>query len=54
MTAQIPDIYAPQFTDEATAIACVEASRWPNEVNCPLCGSVKVHRMEGETQAGYF
>lgn len=54
MTAETPDIYAPQFTNEATAIACVEASRWPNEVNCPLCGSVKVHRMEGETQAGYF
>ncbi|MGA2893131.1 MAG: IS1595 family transposase [Xanthobacteraceae bacterium] len=54
MTAQTPDIYAPQFTDEAAAIACVEASRWPNEVNCPLCGSVKVHRMKGETQAGYF
>lgn len=48
------DVYAPQFTNEAAAIACVEASRWPKEVNCPLCGSLKVHRMGGETQAGYF
>jgi transposase-like protein len=48
------DLYAPQFTDEAAAIAHVEASRWPNEVNCPLCGSTNVRRMGGKTQAGYF
>ena len=45
---------APQFTDETAAIAHLEASRWPDDVNCPHCGSVNVHRMEGKTQAGYF
>lgn len=45
---------APQFTDETAAIAHVEASRWPDGVNCPLCGSVNVHRMGGLTQAGMF
>jgi transposase-like protein len=48
------DIYAPQFTDEAAAIACVEASRWPNGVTCPMCGSDNVTRMGGATQAGMF
>jgi transposase-like protein len=50
----MPDLLAPQFTNEDAAIAHVEASRWPNEVNCPLCGSTSVHRMGGKTQAGYF
>lgn len=45
---------APQFTDETAAIAHLEASRWPDGVNCPHCGSVNVHRMGGKTQAGYF
>lgn len=45
---------APQFTDETTAVAHLEASRWPNGVNCPHCGSVNVHRMGGKTQAGMF
>jgi transposase-like protein len=45
---------APQFTDEEAAIAHVEASRWPDQVNCPHCGSISVHRMAGKTQAGYF
>jgi transposase-like protein len=46
---------SPQFTDEATAIAHLEGSRWPDGVpNCPHCGSVNVHRMAGKTQAGYF
>ncbi len=45
---------APQFTDETKAIAHLEASRWPDGINCPHCGSVNVHRMEGKTQAGYF
>ncbi len=45
---------APQFTDEAAAIAHLEASRWPDQVTCPHCGSVNVHRMAGKTQAGYF
>ena len=45
---------APQFTDEAAAIAHLEASRWPDGFNCPHCGSLNVHRMAGKTQAGYF
>jgi len=45
---------APQFTNEAAAVAHLEASRWPDEVNCPHCGSVNVHRMGGKTQAGMF
>ena len=45
---------APEFTNEAAAIAHLEASRWPDGVNCPHCGSVNVRRMEGKTQAGYF
>ena len=48
------DVLARQFTNEDAAIAHVEASRWPNEVACPLCGSLNVHRMGGKTQAGYF
>ena len=45
---------APQFIDETAAIAHLEASRWADGVNCPHCGSVNVHRMQGKTQAGYF
>ncbi len=45
---------APEFTNEEAAIAHVVASRWPDGVNCPHCGSVNIHRMEGKTQAGYF
>ncbi|MGH6663763.1 MAG: transposase, partial [Pseudolabrys sp.] len=45
---------APQFTNEKAAIRHLEASRWPDGVNCPHCGSVNVHRMGGETQAGMF
>jgi transposase-like protein len=48
------DVLARQFTDETAAIAHLEVSRWPNEANCPLCGSLNVHRMAGKTQAGYF
>jgi transposase-like protein len=45
----------PIFHDEAKAEAHIEASRWPNgEVVCPHCGSLKVHRMGGKTQAGMF
>lgn len=47
-------LIAPQFTDETAAIAHLEASRWPDEVSCPQCGSTNVHRMAGKTQAGYF
>ena len=51
----MPDILAPQFTNEEAAIAPLEASRSPGrDVNCPLCGSTGVHRMAGKTQAGYF
>ena len=45
---------APQFTNEDAAIAHLEASRWPDAVSCPHCGSLNVHRMAGKTQAGYF
>ncbi len=45
---------APQFTDEDAAIAHLEASRWPDAVNCPHCGSDAVTRMGGKTQAGMF
>lgn len=45
---------APQFTNETAAKAHLEASRWPDGVNCPLCGSTNVRRMAGKTQAGYF
>jgi len=47
-------INAPQFTNETAAIAHLEASRWPDGVNCPHCGSVTVTRMGGKTQAGMF
>jgi transposase-like protein len=53
MTAK-SDLEAPQFTNEKAAIANLEASRWPDGVNCPHCGSVTVTRMGGETQAGMF
>ena len=45
---------APEFTNEEAAIAHLEASRWPDTVSCPHCGSLNVHRMAGKTQAGYF
>jgi transposase-like protein len=48
------NLTAPEFTDEEAAIAHVEASRWPNEVTCPLCGCDNVHKMGGNTQAGMF
>ena len=48
------NLTSPQFTNEEAAIAHLEASRWPDGVNCPHCGSVNVRRMEGKTQAGYF
>jgi transposase-like protein len=51
MTANLSN---PVFTNEAKAIAHLEASRWPDGVNCPHCGSVNVHRMGGETQKGMF
>ncbi|MGE0753138.1 MAG: IS1595 family transposase [Variibacter sp.] len=48
------NITAPEFTNEGAAIAHLEASRWGNEPVCPHCGSVNVHRMGGQTQAGMF
>jgi transposase-like protein len=45
----------PIFTNEAAAVAHMEASRWPTEVTCPLCGVVgDVTKMGGQTQAGMF
>jgi transposase-like protein len=48
------NLSAPRFHDEDAAREHIEASRWPNSANCPLCGSLKVRRMEGKTQAGMF
>ena len=48
------NITAPIFHDEAKALAHIEASRWNGEPNCPHCGSLRVRRMEGKTQAGMF
>ncbi len=48
------DLNAPMFKTEAAAIAHMEVDRWPNGAICPLCGSDKVHKMGGETQAGMF
>jgi transposase-like protein len=51
MSANITD---PIFHNEEAAQAHIEASRWNGEPSCPHCGSLKVRRMEGETQAGMF
>ena len=48
------NITAPIFHDEAKALAHLEASRWPDGAFCPHCGSVRVRKMEGKTQAGMF
>ena len=48
------NITAPIFHDEAAALAHIEASRWNGEPSCPHCGSLKVRRMGGKTQAGMF
>ena len=48
------NITSPIFHDEAKALAHLEASRWPDGVNCPHCGSLRVRKMEGKTQAGMF
>ena len=44
----------PIFHDEDAARAHIEASRWAGTPVCPHCGSVRVRRMEGKTQAGMF
>ena len=48
------DLANPIFTDEAKATAHMETDRWPDGANCPHCGSLKVHKMAGKTQAGMF
>ena len=48
------NITNPIFHDEAKAVAHLEASRWPDGAFCPHCGSTRVRRMEGKTQAGMF
>jgi len=48
------NLTAKIFHDEAAALAHIEASRWNGEPTCPHCGSVRVRRMEGKTQAGMF
>lgn len=48
------NITDPIFHDEAKALAHIEASRWNGEPSCPHCGSIRVRRMEGKTQAGMF
>lgn len=44
----------PIFHDEAKALAHLEADRWNGEPSCPHCGSLRVRRMGGKTQAGMF
>lgn len=48
------NITDPIFHDEAKALAHIEVSRWNGEPSCPHCGSLRVRRMEGKTQAGMF
>ena len=48
------NITAPMFHDEAKALAHLEASRWPDGATCPHCGSDRVRKMAGKTQAGMF
>lgn len=48
------DLTNPIFTNEAAAVAHMEADRWPTEVICPLCGSDTPKKMGGQTQAGMF
>ena len=49
------DLTNPIFVNEEAATAHMEASRWPEAVFCPLCGTVgQATKMGGKTQAGYF
>jgi transposase-like protein len=49
------NIADPIFHDEAKAEAHIFRSRWPDgDPTCPHCGSTKVRRMGGKTQAGMF
>src|SRR3990170_5823280 len=42
------------FHNEAKALAHIETSRWGGVPVCPHCGSTRVRRMKGKTQAGMF
>ncbi len=44
----------PIYHDEDKAREHIEASRWPDGVTCPHCGSLDTMRMAGKTQAGMF
>jgi transposase-like protein len=48
------NITDPIFHNEANAAAHIERSRWADGVTCPHCGSDRIRRMEGKTQAGMF
>jgi len=48
------DLTNPIFTNEAAAVAHLEAGRWATGVICPLCGSDTAKKMGGQTQAGMF
>jgi len=48
------DLTKPIFTNEEAAVAHMEKDRWGNEPFCPHCGSLNVHKMAGQTQAGMW
>ena len=48
------NITDPIFHNEDKARDHLERDRWSGEPTCPHCGSVKVRRMGGKTQAGMF
>lgn len=48
MSAAI-DLTNPIFHDEEKARAWLEETRWGSEPTCGHCGSVNVHRMEGQS-----
>ncbi len=48
------NITAPIFHNEDAAQAHCEASRWDGEPSCPHCGSTRIARLAGKTQAVYF
>jgi transposase-like protein len=51
MTVNITD---PIFHNEDAAQAHAEASRWGGAPECPYCGSDRIARLKGKTQAVYF
>lgn len=48
------NITDPIFHNEDKAQEHIERSRWADGVTCPHCGSDRIRRMEGKTQAGMF